>query len=197
VALTVFKLGMTKSLNKVNGTAAFKRATLCDKTFSDPSHDEYPVGKVQVGVADEFAHAKSSDTVLFRSAGNNTTRKRDELARDIFNKRISCTVIPTAMIQEKDGFVVHIKNASDTTVDPARAEDADEDVNAASSLLFLQRALGTKRMETGKVKSQEDATNKSEVLPANDTTHNANPFRHSWAVAVPSEPGTTKNYYFI
>ena len=199
VALTVFKLGCTKSINKANGTAKFKRATLlCDTPLSEPSHDEYPGGKVQADMANEVAHAKISDTDLFRSAENNITRKLDEQARDIFNKRVGCTVIPTAVTKENNGFVVHIKNPNDATVDPAVAEDADEDVNAASSLLFLQRALGTRRAETGEVKSQEDERHKSEVLPANDTKHTAKPFHHSWAVPVPSESGGTKNiYYFL
>jgi hypothetical protein len=203
VALTVFKMGYTNSLTNTNTpntpTPMFQRGALLGATpLSDSGRDEYSVGKLQVGAAEKVTHFKRSETDFSPSTENNVTTKRDEQSGNVFNKGVGCTLFPKAITKENDELACRIKNANDPSVDRPVAVDADEDVNedvnAASSLLFLQRALGARLIETDGVKS---GTNNSAILPANDTTHTANPFRHSWAVAVPSESGGTKNYYFI
>jgi hypothetical protein len=195
VALTVFKMGFSNSLNNKNAmTATFQPGMLLGATtLSNSGHPEYSAGKSQLDATEKVIHFKSSDIDLFTSTASNVTNRVDEHTVGVFNKRVGYTVFPATVNKEIDGFACHVKNTNDPNVDPAVPEDADEDVNAASSLLFLQRAFGTRRTETG-VPSE---TNNSAVLPTNDATHTANPFLHSWAVAVPSESVGTKSYYFI
>ena len=105
---------------------------------------------------------------------------------------------PTTETKDEDALVLFKMGINNKPTTPSNTEPKDEDMHAASSLLFLLQAVETNPTEAKDVEaSQQDEETAADLSPSKDAKQSTVPIPQSCSASVPKQSNGANSFYFI